>query len=990
MKISFYVSINKGGEVTFELREFEVDGALLNEINEIAQARATKSDAALLEVSSLLMIGDDHFVFDHDNLTYLNKVKSMLLSEDDDQLNATSLLEPSQGVPVEQVLELDEIASELIANWHQQFAPIAAIANDPYRNVEMLKTFPEVLARCVERSEQLQSLLAAANDEMDFSNYPLSEIEREAALKAKLASFNALLNVIKVLTSKINAIKTSHLQVMNGNPFFSQKLGDVNINELNAHYLKLLSTLADVENIISNYAQQVKEQTKKIKTSLFCESIIIRTWYASENDADQREMFGIPSGGHTTVELCKNEDERIYLGFYVVPDKKRSKIAKAFKKIGLPSPDPGKGYFVDLASDDALVGPGKRYARCETVVIKCNRPGVELNFADAYAWAQQTLARYPAVMSRDGTRKIRMIDDYQFYNNNCASFGAEALRRAGAHDHLRYAAKTIAKIDTPTGVREYAVNLEEILKNKAEIAKREAEVIADIVMMPQEKYFQYVKLAVERLRLYVTDQNRHILQSLIDSLEKSAGQMNRLKDEEVNNFVNALFGSLCRTVNDIGHLENENQLDGAEEIILVLKRLSMLMPRQATMLLDVLNTTTVVSLARFNILHANDGFGVFGVNFYQSKQAIDTVVNDNAGSLVDKMLGIRLALIKLAKLRNQARKNYRKEYAKEKNRANRIQLTSAFKQLENYYSESFRLLTDYLGELRQELYFKPNPIGVNSVLLDSLRKSIASPDIQLGLPVIMQTAKSDNHWSSHDGVLDQLSSDDQRKIFVATASRSAESSVKKPNIFAFWNWGKRHQHFEIENKAHLFEVINDQKSDWTQKLQQIEQIVNDNKPGILKFWRRGERHRYDAMGARAAVICLVDAFSQGKLSETRLSVELEKFIPMLAEPARAGMMKFSRDLITQYQAHVGNPQSAESSVTHSRLLKKILKSTANSEKSYGDLMDDMRVRLFAAHHYDRLKNPDEQPHQEVVEPADLSKENENVAIETSLWRQIRG
>src|SRR5690606_15703516 len=96
----------------------------------------------------------------------------------------------------------------------------------------------------------------------------------------------------------------------------------------------------------------------------------------------------------------------------------------------------------------------------------------------------------------------------------------------------------------------------------------------------------------------------------------------------------------------------------ADEIIAVIKHLTVLMPVQERILIKAMNSTIPVSLYRFNVLHANGKFGKFAEDYLAANGIVDAVVRDDSASLVSKALHIRAALLKLDKQYQIARAKY--------------------------------------------------------------------------------------------------------------------------------------------------------------------------------------------------------------------------------------------------------------------------------------------------------------------------------------------
>lgn len=1001
MKISFYEALRINDEQRVELREFDVDGELLSEIKEIVVAHAEIS-SGLSDVSVLITIDGVDYVFQNDGAAYLKKIQSMLTdadahqhglledtyyhSDDSHDLSNKTLLVQAEDIQ-DPITAVAAIVEQLVVPCQLVLSPIESILHDAYKNVETLKAFPGLLALCASEAQKFQVQLE--NLSVPADEVIVDDEELAQTLQVRLDKLNELLRKVAQLHLVINAIKVKHYQILNGHKAFKDRLGDVDIAVLNENHRVIFEALQKISAVLNGAIEQTDKQLKQIDNKKNQNTIVIRTWLTSANDDDQREVMGIPSDGHTTVELCNSEGEKIYLGFYVLPNRDKSTIAKAFKKFGLPSPDQGVGYFVDLAYDESLVGSGKKFSRCETVVVKCDRPGANLDFATAYQWAQETLAKYPEKITKHG-RTIRILTDYNFYNNNCSSFAAAVLRKAGASSYLPYSGKSIINIDTPIAVRDYAKSLEAALK-KAELTHRESEVTANLAMSQKDKYVSYLKLAIKRLKLLNSEANNPDIKCLIDALSKYITKLNNTQPDNLSNLINELFNTLYRTVSDLIEKPDDaedNLSPHLAAIIDILKRLTSVMPAQVSILLNALNTTIDAGLYQFNTMMVNSEFGKFADHFVNGKAIILAITKENGGTLENKALSIRAALIKLGNQHKLARKAFHKLAAKKPN--NLDELTASYKKLESFYRESYRLLRDNLGVLRNETYFKPAMPGDKNEMLDSLQALFEVPhgdDNKTTIAAIVGHAQSAKYWGNPDAALNKISADQQNQIFAKASRRNSDDNApKKPNVLAFWNWGKRHQYFEIENKAILHQVVKHRSVHWQDKLQMIADLNEDHKPSVLKFWRRAERRRYDEMSARAAIACLIHAFSTGQMSEMRLSIELENIIPKLPAAKRQQLTKFNNHLVAQYQASVVTDASENQKSSHTRVLKKLLKSAAYTRETVGDSFDDLSVKLFSEHHYLRLKQPRAAANDMQVNIA--SQSAENIDVEKKLLRAI--
>lgn len=376
--------------------------------------------------------------------------------------------------------------------------------------------------------------------------------------------------------------------------------------------------------------------------------------------------MGIPSDGHTTVELYKNRNERIYLGFYVLPKRDKSTKAQIFRKFGLPSPDAANGYFVDLEHDLSLFGEGKKFSRCKTVSIKCDREGAELNFDSAYAWAVSVKRKYPIIRGPLG-RSIQVINDYSFYNNNCATLGANVLEHAGANKHLKYRGKTVANFDTPTGVFSYAQRVEEHLADKHALTLEKMRLSGEQKTPRKKKYIKYFGTAIEKLKLLkISIQSKGQIQSgnstidvideLITCLLSEAEKINSLEEGEINNFLVSCTSSLREFLTErFPHLT-----EGRDELAAIIKKLTNLLAGDEFTLIKAMQMIINFSLSVQKDLKIQKVLGDFEPAFDKIYDIVNHLVTFDPKNLFDFELQLRIGLAKLNKIRLQVSEQYKR------------------------------------------------------------------------------------------------------------------------------------------------------------------------------------------------------------------------------------------------------------------------------------------------------------------------------------------
>lgn len=232
-------------------------------------------------------------------------------------------------------------------------------------------------------------------------------------------------------------------------------------------------------------------------------------------------------------------------------------------------------------------------------------------------------------------------------------------------------------------------------------------------------------------------------------------------------------------------------------------------------------------------------------------------------------------------------------------------------QLETFYKTTLENLRKALTELNVELYFQANSIR-NPVLQNLqhiLPHNVTNNDFELSVQTLIQNAKSENIWSKFDNRLLHLPKNKQKEIimsFIKAANTQPDSTtIEKPSVFKFWHWGERHQHFELETKGELYRTLNDEQNpNPMRKIQKIEELINKNRPSRWKVWRRKERARYDEMRADTVIICLVDAFANGYISEATFCAKLTHELPSLPKEKFNKLKKFLNAFKTQYASNI--------------------------------------------------------------------------------------
>lgn len=188
--------------------------------------------------------------------------------------------------------------------------------------------------------------------------------------------------------------------------------------------------------------------------------------------------------------------------------------------------------------------------------------------------------------------------------------------------------------------------------------------------------------------------------------------------------------------------------------------------------------------------------------------------------------------------------------------------------------------------------------------------------------------------------------------------------------------------------AKVYKIVNSDKFAWQTQLHKINKRVENNKPSAWKFWRRAERKRYEDMGARASLICLMQAFAQGEISETELVFNIKKIIPSIDKSSRQTLEQFSNTIMQAYKSNVAN-QGDSAKSTHACMMRKLLKN-AMADCGSGSFLDDLSMFAYTASQLQRLPAKAKQPAQ-AAQPAHapnpISAE-EQVEMERSLHKQL--
>ncbi|WP_419418458.1 hypothetical protein ACNVED_07785 [Legionella sp. D16C41] len=894
---------------------------------------------------------------------------------------------PKQSVTAEVVI------AEFLDSFNQSLEPFYKLGNTYLSQAgrSIIEQFPDNLAK-FDINAFLQAI-AKIDSNLNLSFADESEDEKEEKLLQKKQVIEKQWQYIDAIQKIVSATKGKRYLVQESR--FKKNIGQTKEDEFQTNYQAIDNALTQFKSILGAQLTQVQTEIEKISEKKLENSIIIRTWYASESDEEEhRQLFGIPSGGHTTIEFYRNKNDRVYLGFYVFPNQPKSTIGNFLNRCGFPAiTDTAKGYFVDLEHDRSLVGKGKKFARCEETIIKCNRPGAELNFDAGYQWAANTLGKYPQVEVSSSTNKktFRIINDYKIVTNNCATYGKEGLSKVGAGAIIPYFDKQLT-IATPPEVRKNTQELEKQLAIKAKkyIEDEENKVITNS-QTPQAKYSCYLGFAIDRLKLISTDdyQLHHVLKSLVEQFETVKINISELPDIEVKDYIDTLFEDLHKVINqfiqkgkDVKDYAKMQDFDfkGSEEAIRIIKHLASLMPPSAINFIKIINLGIEHNLYPYRAFLVDNKLANFNDLFLKMNNKIQAIITLDDKSLFDKTLQIKTGFLQLNHLYQQAineHKQLKKQFKKNPEKLEQIKID--FQYLTRYYYATQEQLRTALEELQKELYFRPEYLlGEPNLQLQRLQKLFLPTDLnitQLSIQNLLQGAKSINTWNWADAhkPLNQLNDADKSNIFLKSID-STTDAPKKPFVLAFWNWPKRHQHFELENKAKLYLIINNDQLSWKTKLQKINKLVADNKPSVLKFWRRAERQRYDNMGAQAALICLVQAFSEARLSEIQLAREIEKIMPVMEGKQCHAISQFKTDLVKKYQGEI----SVHNQPNHARMLRKLLKATANEGLEHGDIMDDLGITLYAIHHYGRLDKTN----------TTIKDPHEQVEIETGLWNRL--
>jgi len=939
MKISIYIT-NSNNQGIPELKSYEVTEDAFARIANIIIEYGSAVSSEVYNTATHVIINNAHCKVD--NVLYYDEIKKILEEECLKQLevdnNSVLKEETQENISIfadnhndfeSEINKIGELIEDCnFLKFYEEIKPIADIKN-AFQNITALRQFPQLIDKY--NYAACTNIKSAIDKIKDNLILPAIDIESSLILKEQLGEYSTLINNIILAIDKIN---TFYFTILN-NKHFNESLEEP-LQPLLSDFVKnLITPFLTLQKKLKSQIQRIDTRLANLEENRLKNSIIIRTW--RNPGGEGRTIAGLPSGDHSTVELFKNNQERIYLSYYPKQYKEQTWVGNKVKEWGYPSTDDRIGKFKDLEYDLK-----KGFQRCDIVVISCTQPGTKLDFDAAYAWAQGIQAKYTKYNS-DGTKFLES-DDYNFYRKNCAFFAANALEAAKSGKYVKYCPKFT--VDTPEEVYQYALKLKSSRDKLSTIYKEENE-IQNSNKSDKDKYLAYFQYALNRLNLLIKEEvlNKDEL-SILNDIIKKLNNINRkikfLHPDEVQKFIAETSQNIYQSNTEISKCKLKDDLK--EKIIGILKHLTELLPIQ-----EMVGLKVITAELQFNVINSTQTLNQPSPTRKQVEAILAMAKStlNNKSMVFDNALRIKYALLQLNKL-HEADIHHRK-------------ITP---EVDKFDRETFKFLKKTLGQLNESLYFNPAAAETNqekNVAIALLQKifppDFETPEIQLNIKNLIQNAMG--LWVKIDPTLKEIKKEIQSKIINA-ASNDTPPLVEKPNVFAFWEWPKRHQHFELETKAKIYRILNDDKLKWHTKIDRINKLVEDHKPNLLAFWRRSEQKRYDEMGAKAILICLLQAFIEGDLSEAPFIAEIDKLSPSLIKKDSVALNQLRTQISLDYEENIKDTEvKNKESAIHLRIFKETLKQAVTDiEHTFGKQIffePKLDTYLFAGACYKKLK-----------------------------------
>lgn len=321
----------------------------------------------------------------------------------------------------------------------------------------------------------------------------------------------------------------------------------------------------------------------------------------------------------------------------------------------------------------------------------------------------------------------------------------------------------------------------------------------------------------------------------------------------VNSRINFFIRALACTATD----QNQNEIKSACDILNKFALYAGLNDELAIMSMQAeakfsVARTNVLSQLDYSLTHQN----IFLTKFYATlnrttevfKKVAEPIssIADSKSILLDKRRKITEGMTYL--------------YQERKTAVNHKQKNN---NLIEFYDQNIQTLHGLYGKINQMLYFDRSMTGIN----DS-HDNLFTPLESFFSDAQSQHTRNKEIVHLEDFIIHNIQSfnihENEWKI--------------KPAAYDFSNRDKRHAQFEKQTHAEIYGKFNDKNISAKDKALQIRQLVNKRKPTILQFWRKEERLRYEEMGLKAELLCLLDGFAKGEFCELGLKNAVEQLL----------------------------------------------------------------------------------------------------------------
>ncbi len=313
------------------------------------------------------------------------------------------------------------------------------------------------------------------------------------------------------------------------------------------------------------------------------------------------------------------------------------------------------------------------------------------------------------------------------------------------------------------------------------------------------------------------------------------------------------------------------------------------------------------------------------------KKPITTGVDIKA-QLFNKLLRINNAITRIAELRQECKLRLEElQKSAEVNTPEVQQELNSLRRLVTFHENTLTLLREARGELQQRLYFDVSSfekIGHESVTLLSSLKAL--------LPV---------ENSDKINIIPKLF-DAFKKSLNPQANNNVQPQ-EKPSILKFWLWKQRELLIEAETRKEIANILSNSKLRPLQRLTAIRVLIAEHRPASYAFWRREENQRYQQLEREAVLVCLLQSFTEGYVTEPEFANYLEqysqKFLPGKTGEQRDNKRNFDiavERFKAERAANAGKIDSEEN-------FKALVKDMAIRNSTYLRLIKDCGLRTAA-------------------------------------------